>query len=103
MDLASGSPMQRILATRFEFCPSSLPQDPNVLTNPLPLPRPKPVLVFGYSEAAFTEKQLMTIDLLVDDQFGRNYAIPDQKLRFPFLDVEFKSQAKNGIYYIKIN
>ncbi|OQV10377.1 hypothetical protein CLAIMM_14389 [Cladophialophora immunda] len=55
------------------------------------------------TRAAFTEKQLMTIDLLVDDQFGRSYAIPDQKVRFPFLEIEFKSQAKNGTHYIAIN
>jgi hypothetical protein len=40
---------------------------------------------------------------LVDDQFGRSYAMPDQKLRFPFLDIEFKSQAKNGTHYIAAN
>ncbi|KAL9605051.1 MAG: hypothetical protein Q9179_001647 [Wetmoreana sp. 5 TL-2023] len=80
-----------------------VPLDPDVLTNPLPLPKPKPDLTFGYSEAAFDRKQLMTIDLLVDDQFGRSYAVPDQKLRFPFLDVEFKSQAKNGTHYVATN
>ena len=80
-----------------------VPLNPNVLTNPLPLPKPKPDLAFGYSEAAFTEKQLMTIDLLVDDNFGRSYAVPDKKLRFPFLDVDFKSQAKNGTHYIATN
>ena len=85
----------------FNSVPVSL--NPNVLTNPLPLPRPKPDLAFGYSEAAFTEKQLMTIDLLIDDQFGRSYAVPDQKLRFPFLDIEFKSQAKNETHYIATN
>lgn len=80
-----------------------VPLDPDVLTNPLPLPKPKPDLAFGYSEAAFNHKQLMTIDLLIDDQFGRSYALPDQKLRFPFLDVEFKSQAKNGTHYVGTN
>jgi hypothetical protein len=74
-----------------------------VLTTPLPLPKPKPDLAFGYSQAAFTEKQLMTIDLLVNDQFGRSYAVPDQKIRFPFLEIEFKSQAKNGTHYIATN
>lgn len=62
-----------------------VPLDLDVLTNPLPLPQPKPDLAFGYSEAAFNRKQLMTIDLLVDDQFGRSHAVPDKKLRFPFL------------------
>lgn len=80
-----------------------VPLDPDVLTTPLPLPKPKPDLTFGYSQAAFTHKQLTTIDLLVDDQFGRSYAVPDQKIRFPFLQIEFKSQAKNGTHYIATN
>lgn len=29
--------------------------------------------------------------------------MPDQNLLFPFLDVEFKSQAKNGTHYITTN
>ncbi|KAK5214952.1 hypothetical protein LTR72_011954, partial [Exophiala xenobiotica] len=80
-----------------------VPLKPSILTNPLPLPKPKPDLAFGYSEAAFTDDQLGTIDLLVDDQFGRSYAVPDQKVRFPFLEIEFKSQAKNGTHYIATN
>ena len=80
-----------------------VPLDPSVLTNPLPLPKPKPDLAFGYSEAAFTRNQLGTIDLLVDDLFGRSFAVPDQKVRFPFLEIEFKSQAKNGTHYIATN
>ena len=76
---------------------------PSVLTYPLPLPKPKPDLAFGYSQNAFTENQLGTIELLVDDQFGRSFAVPDQKLRFPFLDIEFKSQAKGGTHYIATN
>src|SRR5204862_7121632 len=65
-----------------------VPLDPDVLTKPLLLSRPKPDMVFGYSEAAFNHKQLMTIDLLVDDKFERSYAVLDQKLRFPFLDID---------------
>ncbi|KAL8861014.1 MAG: hypothetical protein Q9178_002527 [Gyalolechia marmorata] len=80
-----------------------IPLDPSILTNPLPLPKPKPDLAFGYSEAAFSRNQLGTIDLLVNDQFGRSYAVPDYKLRFPFLDIEFKSQAKSGTHYIATN
>ncbi|KAK5332398.1 hypothetical protein LTR98_011470, partial [Exophiala xenobiotica] len=80
-----------------------VPLKPSILTSPLPLPKPKPDLAFGYSEAAFTDDQLGTIDLLVDDQFGRSYAVPDQKVRFPFLEIEFKSQAKNGTHYIATN
>ncbi|KAK5080166.1 hypothetical protein LTR05_008772 [Lithohypha guttulata] len=80
-----------------------IPLDADVLASPLPLPKPKPDLAFGFSESAFSHKQVMTVDLLVDDQFGKSYAIPDQKLRFPFLDVEFKSQAKNGTHYIATN
>lgn len=74
-----------------------------VLISPLPLPKPKPDLAFGHSPAAFNEEQLTTIDLLVDDHVGRSYAIPDQKLRFPFFNVEFKSQAKNGSLYVATN
>ena len=80
-----------------------VPLDASILTNPLPLPKPKPDLSFGYSEAAFTRNQLGIIDLLVDDQFGRSYAVPDQKIRFPFLEIEFKSQAKNGTHYVATN
>ncbi|KIX97459.1 uncharacterized protein Z520_06911 [Fonsecaea multimorphosa CBS 102226] len=80
-----------------------VPLDPSILANPLPLPKSKPDLAFGYSEAAFTRNQLGTIDLLVNAQFGRSYAIPDQKIRFPFLEIEFISQAKNGTHYIATN
>jgi hypothetical protein len=76
------------------------PLKPSILTYPFPLPKPKPDLAFGYSQDAFTENQLETIELLVDDQFGRSYAVPGQKLRFPFLEIEFKPRAKNGTHYI---
>jgi hypothetical protein len=80
-----------------------VPLKSSILTKPLPLPKPKPDLAFGYSEAAFTENQLGTIDFLVDDQFGKSYAVPDQKVRFPFLQIEVKSQAQNGTHYIATN
>jgi len=80
-----------------------VPLDQSILTRPLPLPRPQPDLAFGYSEAAFTRNQLGAIDLLVDDQFGQSHAVPDQQVRFPFLQIEFKSQAKNGTHYIATN
>ena len=80
-----------------------VPLNLKVLTKLLPLLKPKPDLTFGYSQAAFNEDQLTTIDLLVDDQFGSSYAVPDQKLRFPFLNVEFKSQAKNGTLHSATN
>ncbi len=44
----------------------------------------------------------MAIDLLTD-QSGRSYAVPDKMLRFPFLDIEFKSQAKKGTHYVATN
>lgn len=61
----------------------------------LPLPKPKPDLALGNSQSAFNRNQPATIDLVID-KFGTSYAKPDSYLRFPFLDVEFKSQAKNG-------
>ena len=76
--------------------------DPDVLAAPLPLPKPKPDLSFGYSQGAFTHKQLAVIDLLID-QAGRSYALPDKKIRFPFLAVEFKSQAKMGTHFTAMN
>jgi hypothetical protein len=98
-------PDQRLARNADQLWSNSVPVplNQNVLTNSLPLPRPKPDLAFGYSQAAFTEKQLMTIDLLVDDRFRRSYAVLDQKLRFPFLNVEFKSQAKNKTHYVTTN
>ena len=33
---------------------------------------------------------------------GQRY-VPDQKVRFPFLQIEFKSQAKIGTHYIETN
>ena len=80
-----------------------VPIKPSVLITPPSLPKPKPDLAFGYSATAYTEDQLGVIELLVDDQFGRSYAVPDQKLHFPFLDIEFKSQAKNGTHYVATN
>lgn len=102
--------MSRVPDSRLEMNSDSpwfnsvpVPLDRSILTNPLPLPRPKPDLAFGYSEAAFTRDQLGTIDLLIDDQYGRSFATPDQKLKFPFLDIEFKSQAKHGTHYVATN
>jgi hypothetical protein len=67
------------------------------------LPKPKPDYAFGYSELAFTVNQLRTIGLLVDDTLERNYAMPHNNLRFPFLSIEFKSQAMKGTHYVAAN
>ncbi|KAL8728484.1 MAG: hypothetical protein Q9166_005382 [cf. Caloplaca sp. 2 TL-2023] len=80
-----------------------VPLAPELLSTPIPLPKPKPDLAFGNSEAAFNRNQLAAIGLLVHDQSGTSYAVPDQCLQFPFLNVEFKSQAKNGTLYIATN
>lgn len=69
----------------------------------LALPRPKPDLTFGYSKPAFNDEQLVAIDLLVHDELGTSYAVPDSCLHFPFLTVEFKSQATNGTLYVATN
>lgn len=52
-----------------------VPLDSSILTNPLPLPQPRPGLAFSYSEVAFTCTQLGTIDLLVDNQLYRTYKL----------------------------
>lgn len=62
-----------------------------------PLPKPKPDLIFGYSRKAFNNRQLTASDPLVDKS-GGNYAIPDGNVRFPFLGIEFKSQASGGTH-----
>jgi hypothetical protein len=80
-----------------------LPLKAGILMDILPLPKPKPDLAFGYSAAAFSDDQLGTMGLLIDDQGGRSYSTPDQLLRFPFLGIEFKSQAKNGTHFIGTN
>lgn len=98
-------PDQRLACSSYQMWYNAVPVTLNskILISPLPLPKPKPCLAFGHSPAAFNEEQLATIDLLVDDHVGRSYAIPDQKLQFPFFNVEFKSQAKNGTLYVAEN
>ena len=80
-----------------------LPLHHHMLSTPLPLPLPKPDVAFGFSKESFSHGQLDTLNLLVDDKLGRNYAVPDHKVCFPFLDVEFKSQAKGGTHFVGTN
>lgn len=67
-----------------------------------PLPKSKPDSVFGYSETAFNLDQLMASDLLVT-QSNQNYAMPDENIRFPFLDLEFKAHASGGTHFFATN
>lgn len=67
------------------------------------LPRPKPDVFFGYPKLAFTTPQIVSILQLVDDELKHNYTMPDQKTCFPFLAMEFKSQAKKGTHYVATN
>lgn len=80
-----------------------LPLKPSIRHNPPRLRKPKPDLAFGYSEAAFTDNQLGMINLLIADKTGWSYATPDEILLFPFLSIEFKSQAQNGTHYVATN
>jgi hypothetical protein len=73
-----------------------------MLTNSFSLSKSKPDQIFEYFEEIFTEKQLIIINFLIN-QFRRNYVISNKEFPFPFLDVDFKSQIKNGTYYIAIN
>ena len=40
---------------------------------------------------------------LVNCQSGQSYGVPDRTLYFPFLSIEFKSQAKGGTHYVAAN
>ena len=73
------------------------------LQNPPPLPFPKPDYTFGYSERAFTKKQYDTLGLFVTDPFGQSYSKPLKDLSFPYLSIEFKSQATGGTPFIANN
>ena len=73
-----------------------VPLDLNVLGVPLPLPKPKPDKAFGYAKAAFNPSQISTINLLAQVPLGPSFASPYEGLRFPFLVIELKSQAKDG-------
>ena len=80
-----------------------IPLDRNALAEPLPLPKPKPDIAFGYSKSAFDSSQLPTIKLLVQGPLGPSFVSPYQDLRFPFLVVEIKSQAKDGSIRVATN
>lgn len=62
---------------------AAIPPDPNVMVILPALPKPKPDLVYGYSEKAFDTNQLMALDFL-KNQAIQNYAMPDENVRFPF-------------------
>lgn len=79
-----------------------IPPDPDELAMPPILPKPKPHLVFGYSKIAFNNNQLKAMKLL-KGQLGENYAMPDGKIRFPFLVIKFKSQAASGTHFTATN
>lgn len=74
-----------------------------ILITSLSLSKLKFDLTFEYFKAAFSHNQLSTIDLLIDDQFKQSYTVPDQKLWFSFLNIEFKLQAKSNTHYIATN
>jgi hypothetical protein len=68
----------------------------------LSLPRPKPDFVFGFSRPAFTTRQIAMMMHLVDES-RHGYVMPNQDARFPFLAIEFKSQANKGTHYVATN
>ena len=80
-----------------------VPLDLNILEAPLPLPKPKPDKAFAYAKAAFKPSQLATIDLLAQGPVGPSFASPHEGLRFPYLIVEIKSQAKDGTIRVARN
>ena len=70
--------------------------DPVPLLIQRKLPRPKPDLAFAYSGAAFDKNQNMAIGLLSTGD-ERSYAKPVETLRFPFLQIEFKSISSGNM------
>ncbi|KAI9772381.1 MAG: hypothetical protein M1839_002460 [Geoglossum umbratile] len=70
---------------------------------PLSLSKPKPNGAFGYSEMAFTDIQLDTVQLLTNLETDRSYAVLYTELYFPFLDIEFKALAKGSSHVIATN
>ncbi|KAL9607690.1 MAG: hypothetical protein Q9167_007420 [Letrouitia subvulpina] len=79
-----------------------VPTRSSVLEPCLPLSKPKPGCAFGFSKSAFTSDQQEVAHLLVD-QFGRSYARPDKNLLYPFLSIDFKSEATGGTHHIGTN
>jgi hypothetical protein len=99
-------PQQRLarLSRQLWFRAVAIPLLPDLLNAPslLLLPRPKPDYVFGFSKLAFTTRQIGSIMHLVDES-SHSYAMPDHNTRFPFLTIEFKSQAKKGTHFVATN
>lgn len=67
---------------------------------PPPLAIPKPDVVFGYSNLAFTPDQLVTIDHLTDGETGNNFAKPHKNIIFPYLQIETQAQSRDGTHYV---
>lgn len=67
-----------------------------------PLPKPQPDFVFGYSNTAFNHSQFEVSRLLVTES-GMDYATPDGEIRFPFLAMKIKAQAKGGTHFVATN
>ena len=79
-----------------------VPLDSPIFKQPLPLPRPKADVTFGYGESAFTHGQNRTMDLLEDD-LDESYAAPVSNVRFPFLSVHVEAQAEGDTVNIALN
>ena len=81
------------------------PTKPPQLTRLPRLPRPQPDLVFGYSRSAFNRSQFEVSQLLVTKMgkhyaLGKDYAMPDGNILFPFLVLECKAQAAGGTHFV---
>ncbi|EXJ76929.1 hypothetical protein A1O3_10086 [Capronia epimyces CBS 606.96] len=64
------------------------------------LRQPKPDLAFGYTRNAFTKDQnTMIRSSMAEFDNSKSYAVPAQGLNFPFLSIEFKSQANQGTHF----
>lgn len=98
-------PDQKLEARRNETWDNTIaiafPPRPVSSTILLPLPKPKPDLVFGYSNAAFDDGELAVIGLLSNKP--GSYAMPAKDLIFPFLQIEFKAFATGGNPFVAEN
>ncbi|KAL6244849.1 hypothetical protein RBB50_008377 [Rhinocladiella similis] len=64
------------------------------------LPKPRPDFAFGFDPDSFNLPQKIALQALVDQDLKQSYSMPDTSTVFPFLILEFKSEATNGNHHV---